>query len=61
MTPIEEAAVKAVIEQITSDAMDDGLRAAAQMLRMTAVLRPEMTLEQVADAIEDTIAKHSND
>ncbi len=61
MTPAEEAAIKVVIQQTTRAAMDDGIRAAVVIIRMAAGRRPEMTLEQVADAIEDTIATHSND
>ena len=61
MTPLEEEAVKAVIEQTVCDAMDDGLRAAVLMIRMAAGRDPAMTLEQVADAIEAIVGKHSND
>lgn len=61
MTHTEEAAVKAVIERVTRDAMDDGLRAAVLMIRMAAGRRPEMTLEQIADAIEATVGERSDD
>ena len=61
MTPLEEEAVKAVIEQIVCDAMDEGVRAAVVMIRMAAGRDPAMTLEQVADAIEAVVGKHSDD
>jgi len=61
MTPAEEATVKALIKQTTCDAIDDGLRLAVTMIRMASGRHPEMTLEQVADAIEAIVGKHSND
>lgn len=61
MTPLEEEAVKAVIEQTVCGAMDEGVRAAVVMIRMAAGRDPAMTLEQVADAIEAVVGKHSDD
>jgi len=61
VTPAEEAVVKALIKQTTCDAIDDGLQLAVTMIRMAAGRHPEMTLEQVADAIEAIVGKHSND
>jgi hypothetical protein len=60
VTPTEEAAVKAAIEQITRDAHDDGIKTAAMMVRMTGTLRPEMTFEQLAEAIEATVGGRSD-
>ncbi len=61
MTPVEEAAVQAAIEEAVSVAMDNGIRAAAVMVRMTAKLHPEMTFDQLADALESTVGGRSDD
>lgn len=57
MTPAEEAAMHAVIAQVTRDAMDEGLMAAVEMLRLGVKKFPEMTILQFADAIEATVTK----
>ena len=55
MTPQEEAAIRLAIQQIVHEAMDDGIRAAVQMMRMSKTLQPGMTIDQLANAIESTI------
>lgn len=57
MTPTEEAAMHAVIAQVTRDAMDEGLMAAVEMLRIGAQKFPHLTTLQLADAIEATVKK----
>jgi hypothetical protein len=58
MTPTEEAAVRAAIVASTTEAVDDGLRAAVRMVRIAKDLYPDWTFDQLADAIESTIGKH---
>jgi hypothetical protein len=55
MTPAEEATMKAVIEKVTNDAMNEGLRAAAQMIRIAALAPAPISLDQLADLIEETV------
>lgn len=57
MTPTEEAAMHAVIVQVTEDAMNDGIMAAVQMIRMGTQKFPDMTILQLADAIEASVSK----
>jgi hypothetical protein len=52
MTPDEEAAMHAVIVQVTEDAMNDGIMAAVQMIRLGVERYPHLTTLQLADAIE---------
>ena len=35
--------------------MDNGMLAAVEMIRAAAFLRPDMTMNQLADAIEETV------
>lgn len=58
MTPTEEAAVHAAITATTRQAVDDGLRAAVQMICIAKELYPDWTFDQLADAVESTIGKH---
>lgn len=57
MTPAEEAAMKAVVTHITRDSMDKGVLVAVEMIRMAAVARPEITLAELANAIESTVTE----
>ena len=57
MTPAEEAAVKAAIEYVTHKATADGIMTAVQMIRIADNVRPNMTMQQLADAIESTVTK----
>jgi len=54
MTPTEEAAIRAAMEKVTNDAMNDGIRAAAQMVRFAALAPAQISLDQLADMIEET-------
>lgn len=60
MTPSEEAAMNAVIEQVTRNAMDEGLMAAVEMLRIGTQKFPHLTTLQLADAIEATVTKDTS-
>lgn len=57
MTPIEEAAMYAVIKQITEESMNEGIMAAVEMLRIGTQKFPDLTTLQLADAIEATVKK----
>jgi hypothetical protein len=57
MTPTEEAAMHAVIVQVTEDAMNDGIMAAVQMMRLGVERHPHLTTLQLADAIETSLIK----
>jgi hypothetical protein len=57
MTPAEEAAMHAVINQITEESMNEGIMAAVQMIRLGTQKFPDMTILQLADAIEATVTK----
>lgn len=59
MTPIEEEAVRLVVQTVTREAMDDGILCAVEMIRIAALTRPSMPLCELADAIESTIGQHS--
>lgn len=61
MTPAEESAVKLMVQQIARESMDDGLRAAVSMIRMAKQLTPHWTFDQLANAIEATLSKSTND
>lgn len=60
MTPTEEAAMQAVIMQITEEAMNEGIMAAVQMIRLGTQKFPDMTILQLADAIEATVTKDAH-
>ena len=57
MTPAEEAAVFAVIKQITEESMSQGIMAAVEMIRTGVQQFPDLTTLQLADAIEATVTK----
>lgn len=57
MTPAEEAAMYAVIKQVTEDSMNEGIMAAVEMIRLGVQKFPDMTILQLADAIEATATK----
>ena len=57
MTPAEEAAVLAVIKQITEESMNQGIMAAVEMIRTGVQQFPDLTTLQLADAIEATVTK----
>ena len=57
MTPAEEAAVYAVIKQITEESMEEGIMAAVEMIRTGVQQFPDLTTLQLADAIEATVTK----
>ncbi len=57
MTPIEEAAMYAVIKQIAEESMNEGIMAAVEMLRTGVQQFPDLTTLQLADAIEATVTK----
>lgn len=57
MTPAEEAAVYAVIKQITEESMNQGIMAAVEMIRTGVQRFPDLTTLQLADAIEATVTK----
>jgi hypothetical protein len=57
MTPAEEAAVFAVIKQITEESMNQGIMAAVEMIRTGVQQFPDLTTLQLADAIEATVTK----
>lgn len=57
MTPAEEAAVEAALECVTHKSIGEGIMAAVQMIRIAANARPDMTMQQLADAIESTVTK----
>lgn len=57
MTPAEEAAVYAVIKQITEESMNEGIMAAVEMIRTGVQQFPDLTTLQLADAIEATVTK----
>jgi hypothetical protein len=54
MTPAEEAAIRAAMEKVSNDAMNDGIRAAAQMVRLAALAPEPVSLERLANMIEET-------
>lgn len=58
MTPIEEEAVRLVVQTVTREAMDDGLRLAVDMIRIAAMAKPSWTFHELAEAIESTIGQH---
>lgn len=60
MTPAEEAAMHAVIKQVTEDSMNEGIMAAVQMIRLGVQRFPDMTILQLADAIEATVTKDTS-
>ncbi len=47
ITPQQKEAIK----QLVLDAMDDGIRAAANMIRASKITNPDWSLDQLADAI----------
>ena len=57
MTPAEESAIQSAIEYVTHASMKDGIMAAVEMIRIAAVAHPNMTMQQLADAIESTATK----
>ena len=57
MTPEEDAAMQAIVLQITEQAMNDGILAAVQMMRLGVQRHPDLTTLQLADAIEATASK----
>jgi hypothetical protein len=57
MTPAEEAAMYAMVKQITEEAMNDGIMAAVEMIRVGVQKFPHLTTLQLADAIEATVTK----
>lgn len=57
MTPAEEAAMYAVIKQITEESMNQGIMAAVEMIRTGVQQFPDLTTLQLADAIEVTVTK----
>lgn len=57
MTPVEEAAVYAVIKQITEESTNEGIMAAVEMIRAGVQQFPDLTTLQLADAIEATVTK----
>jgi hypothetical protein len=57
MTPAEEAAVFAVIKQITEESMNQGIMATVEMIRTGVQQFPDLTTLQLADAIEATVTK----
>lgn len=57
MTPAEEMVFKATLQYEVHKSMNDGIMAAVQMIRIAAVAHPDMTMQQLADAIESTATK----
>ncbi len=57
MTPEEDAAMQAIVVQIAEQAMNDGILAAVQMMRLGVQRHPDFTTLQLADAIEATARK----
>ena len=57
MTPAEEAAMRTVIAKVTEDAMNEGILAAVEMIRISTKQFPDLSKLQLADAIEATVAK----
>lgn len=57
MTPAEEAAVFAVIKQLTEESMNQGIMAAVEMIRTGVQQFPGLTTLQLADVIEATVTK----
>jgi len=57
MTPAEEAAMNAVIAQVTRDSMDEGILTAVAMIRISTERFPDLSKLQLADAIEATVTK----
>ena len=57
MTPVEEAAMKAVVTHVARESMDEGVLVAVEMIRMAAVARPDMPLTELADHIQSTVTK----
>jgi hypothetical protein len=57
MTPIEEAAMRAVIAKVTEDAMNEGILAAVEMIRVSTKQFPDLSKLQLANAIEATVTK----
>ena len=55
MDSVEKAAVEEAINTVTRRSMDNGMLAAVEMIRAAAFLRPDMTMNQLADAIEATV------
>ena len=60
MTETEELMIKGLIQQITVDAMNDGILAAVEMIRVASVMKPDWSFEQLAVAIENTVTKDGN-
>ena len=57
MTPAEEAAMRTVITKVTEDAMNEGILAAVEMIRVSTEQFPDLSKLQLADAIEATVKK----
>lgn len=57
MTPEEDAAMQAMVVQVAEEAMNDGIMAAVEMIRLSAIKHPHLTMLQLADAIEATVTK----
>lgn len=57
MTPAEEAAMRVMIAKVTEDAMNEGILAAVEMIRISTKQFPDLSKLQLADAIEATVTK----
>ena len=57
MTPEEDAAMQVIVAQVAEEAMNDGIMAAVQMMRLGVQKHPHLTTLQLADAIEATVTK----
>jgi len=57
MTPAEDAAMQALVVHVAEQAMNDGILAAVQMMRLGVQKHPDLTTLQLADAIEATVGK----
>ena len=57
MTPIEEAAMREVIAKVTEDAINEGILAAVEMIRISTERFPDLSKLQLADAIAATVTK----
>ena len=61
MTPEQKAAVHAAVQVAVAyesrKAVSNGIMQAVKMIRAAAFARPDMTMHQLADAIENTVKK----